>query len=144
MFYLTVLATLLVSGAEKSAAFSEQIAYAPNNVKVVGVLRYGQTSGLVEYSGTPQYRAFVFEGQGHDQIEVTVTGAGPNAFVAVTDPGLNVIASGAGHLSVSLPDRGPDTETFYVVFKGQMNRPAHMSVQLRKNGGAASSPDATR
>ncbi len=143
MFLLTVLATLLVNGAEKSAISPEQIAYAPNDVKVVGVLRYGETSGPIEYSDTPPYRAFVFEGQGRDQIEVTVTGAGQNAFVAVADPALNVIASGTGHLSVSLPDRGPDTETFYVVFKDQIDRPAHLSVQLKKNGVAAVAPDTT-
>ncbi len=96
MFLLTVLATLLVNGAEKSAISPEQIAYAPNDVKVVGVLRYGETSGPIEYSDTPPYRAFVFEGQGRDQIEVTETGAGQNAFVAVADPALNVIASGTG------------------------------------------------
>jgi hypothetical protein len=149
MVLLTVLATLLARGAEKSAASPEQIAqqqisYAPTDVKILGVLNYGQRSEPVEYSNTPQYRAFVFEGQGNDRIEITVTGAGENAFIAVADPGLNVIASGTGHLSVSLPDRGPDTETFYVVFKCQMNRPARMSVQLKKTGSATVSPDATR
>jgi hypothetical protein len=144
MVLLSVLATLLVSGAEKSAASPEQIAYAPDDVKIVGVLNYGQKSEPVEYSHTPQYRAFVFEGRGNDRVEIVVTGAGQNAFVAVADPGLNVIASGTGHLSVSLPDHGPDTETFYVVFKDPTNRPSRMSVQLKKTGGAAVSSDATR
>jgi hypothetical protein len=141
---LTLLATSLVSGVEKSAASSEQIAYVASDVKVVGVLRYGQTSGPVAYSDTPQYRAFVFEGHGNDRIEVTVTGAGQNAFVAVADPALNAIASGTGHLSVTLPDRGPDPETFYVVFKDRTNRQTRISVQLKKNAGAGVSSDATR
>jgi hypothetical protein len=139
----TVLATLLVSGAEKSAASPEQISYAPNQMKIVGVLRYGQTSVPVQYSRSPQYRAFVFEGQGGDRVQITVTGANRQAFVAVADPSLNVIASGIGRLSVSLPDRGPDREGYYVVFKDQMNRPARMSVQVKKTG-AEASPDATR
>jgi hypothetical protein len=144
MVLLAALATLLASGAEKSAASPEQISYAPTDVKILGVLNYGQRSEPVEYSHTPQYRAFVFEGRGNDRVEIVVTGAGENAFVAVTDPGLNVIASGTGHLSVSLPDQGPDTETFYVVFKDQTNRPARMSVQIKKTGGAEVSRDATR
>jgi hypothetical protein len=146
---LTVLATLLVTGlvtgAEKSAASPERIvSYSPNDVKIVGVLRYGQTSAPVKYSDSPRYRAFVFEGQGRDRVEITVTGASRNTFVAVADPSLNVIASGTGRLSVSLPDRGPDLEGYYVVFKDRMNRPARMSVQLKKTGGAEASPDATR
>jgi hypothetical protein len=101
-------------------------------------------SGPVAHSDTPQYRAFVFEGHGNDRIEVTVTGAGENAFVAVADPALKAIASGTRHLSVTLPDRGPDPETFYVVFKDRMNRQTRISVQLKKNAGAAVSTDATR
>ncbi len=141
---LSLLTTLLARGVEKSAASAERISYAPNDVKVVGVLSYGQKSAPVEYSGSPQYRAFVFDGQGNDRIEVRVTGATQDVFVAVADPGLNVIASGTGHLSVSLPDQGPATEAFYVVFKDRTNRPARMSVQLKKTGGATVSSEATR
>jgi hypothetical protein len=141
---LSLLTSLLGSGAEKSAASGERISYAPNDVKIVGVLSYGEKSAPVEYSGSPQYRAFVFDGQGNDRIEVTVTGAGQDVFVAIADPALNVIASGAGHLSVSLPDQGPAAEAFYVVFKDRMNRPARLSVQLKKTGGATVSSEATR
>ena len=141
---LSLLTALLGSGAEKSTASAERISYAANDVKIIGVLSYGQKSARVEYSGPPQYRAFVFEGQGNDRIEVAVIGAGQNIFVAVADPALNVIASGTGHLSVSLPDQGPATEAFYVVFKARMNRPAPMFVQLKKTGGATVSSEATR
>jgi hypothetical protein len=141
---LSLVTTLLASGAEKIAASPQRISYAPDDVKIVGVLSYGQKSGPVAYSGSPQYRAFVFDGQGNDRIEVTVTGAGQDVFVAIADPGLNMIASGTGHLSVSLPDQGPATEAFYVVFKDPMNRPTRMSVQLKKTGGAAVSSEATR
>jgi hypothetical protein len=144
MVLLAVLVALLASGAEKSAASPEQISYAPADVKILGVLNYGQKSEPVEYSDTPQYRAFVFEGRANERVEIVVTGAGENAFIALADPGLNVIASGSGHLSVSLPDQGPDIETFYVVFKDQANRPARMSVQIKKTGGAEASRDATR
>jgi hypothetical protein len=140
MVLLTVLATLLVSGAEKSAVS----AYPPDDVKIVGVLNYGQKSGPVEYTDTPQYRAFLFAGQGDDQVDVRVTGAAENAFIALADQGLNVIATGAGHLSASLPNHGPDAEMYYVVFKDSMNRPARMSVQVNRTGGAAAATNATR
>ena len=143
MVLLTVLATLLVSGAEKSAASPEQVVYAADDVKIVGVLNYGQKSGPVEYSDTPKYRAFLFAGQGDDQVEVRVTGATENAFIALADQSLSIIATGAGHLSASLPNHGPDAEMFYIVFKDPMNRPARMSVQVNKTGRAAAA-DATR
>ena len=135
---IALLATFLISGAEKSSTSAEQIAFAPNDLKIVGVLDYGQTSPLVEASG--QYTAFVFNGNGNDRVEVTVTGD-RNAFVAIADPSLNKVASGTGSLSVSLPYRGPDTEAFYVVFKSQ-NHTARLI--LRKTGGVQPSPDATR
>jgi hypothetical protein len=140
MILFTVLASLLVSGAEKSAASS----YPPDDVKVVGVLNYGQKSGPVEYSETPRYRAFLFAGQGDDQVDVRVSGAAANAFIALADQGLNVIATGAGHLSASLPNHGPDAEMYYVVFKGSMNRTARISVQVNKTGGAEAATTATR
>jgi hypothetical protein len=143
MVLLTVLATLLVSGAEKSAASPEQIAYSPDDVKILGVLNYGQRSAPVEYAGAPQYRAFLFAGQGNDQVDVRVTGASPDAFIALADQSLKVVATGTGHLSVALPDHGPDAEMYYVVFK-QANRPARMSVQVNKTGGATAATDATR
>jgi len=145
---LTVLATLLVGGAEKSAASQDQVSYSPNDMKILGVLDYGQKSSPVEYSNTPQYRAFLFAGQGNDQVEVTVAGAAQGAFIALTDQSLNVVATGTGHLAVSLPDHGPDAEMFYVVFKEATNRPAHLSVQVKKTGNSAAlavnTPDATR
>jgi len=142
MVLLTVLATLLVSGAEKSAASPERISYAPDDVKIVGVLNYGQKSGPVEYSDTPQYRAFLFAGEANDRVDVMVTEPAKSAFIALADQSLNVIATGAGHLSVSLPNHGPDAEMYYVVFKDPANRPARMSVQVNKTGGAAVLPAA--
>jgi len=138
------LATLLAIGVEKSSAQAERISYAPSEVKILGVLRYGQTSQPVEYSETPEYRAFVFSGHGNDRVEVTVTGADHNVFIAVADSSLNMIASGTGRLSVALPDRGPDEEAFYVVFKDRMNRPARLSLEIKKTGNSEAAADSTR
>jgi hypothetical protein len=117
-------------------------AYAPESVKVLGTLDYGQTSRPVVYSKAPGYRAFVFTGDGNDQIEVTLTGAGRNTPVAVADSSLKVIGRGTGRLSLTLPYRGPDTEAYYIVFK-DVNQPSRLVVRLRKTGPARPA-DATR
>jgi hypothetical protein len=149
-----LLGGMLASGQEKSSnptdptivpvSFPAQpAAYSPDDMKILGTLDSGQTSKLVEYSSTPQYRAFVFEGNGHDQVVVTVTGANSKAFVALADSSLTPIASGTGQLSATLPYHGPDTEAFYIIFKGNTNQPARLAVHLKKIPAVAQAPDAT-
>ncbi len=122
-------------------ATAPRTTYAPADVKILGTIDSGHTSRPVEYSSKPRYRAFVFEGNGHDQVEVAVTGLNGRSFVALTDSSLNLIASGMGHLTTTLPYRGPDTEAFYIVFKGTTNQPGRLAVHLKKVPAAA---DATR
>ena len=76
-----LLAAMVAFGQEKSAdrascllVFRRNIMHTlPNDIKVLGMLDNGQTSKPAEYFSTPKYRAFVFEGNGHDQVEITVT-----------------------------------------------------------------------
>jgi hypothetical protein len=119
-------------------------AYSHNDIKVLGVLDDGQSSKLAEYSSTPKYRAFVFEGYGHDQVEVTVTGTNQKAYVALADAGLTPIASGLGRLAVTLPYHGPDKEAFYILVTNLTNQPARLSVHLKKMAASPQPPDATR
>jgi hypothetical protein len=113
-------------------------------MKIVGTLNSGETSKPVEYSSTPEYRAFVFEGNGHDQIQVTVTGDNRKAVIALADSTLTPIATGIGQLSAALPYHGPDTEAFYILFKGSTNQPARLTVHLKTTPAAAQPSDATR
>jgi hypothetical protein len=106
--------------------------YAASDIKIVGTLNSGQTSPMVEYVRPGQYRAFVFEGNGHDSVDITVTGADGKAFVALADSTLTPIASGIGHLSASLPYHGPDVEAFYILLKPTSARPARFTVHLKK------------
>jgi hypothetical protein len=99
---------------------------------MLGTLDNGQTSKPVEYSNTPQYRAFVFEGSGHDQVEVTVTGGNGKAFIALADSTLSPIARGSGRLSATLPYHGPDIEAFYILVKSSANQPEQFAVHLKK------------
>jgi hypothetical protein len=119
-------------------------AFSSNDIKVLGVLDDGQSSKLAEYTSTPKYRAFVFEGNGRDQVEVTVTGTNQKAYVALADSSLNPIASGLGRLAVRLPYHGPDKEAFYIVVKNLTNQPARLSVHLKKIAASPQPPDATR
>jgi hypothetical protein len=142
---------MTVAGQEKSAAPTvaavrfpgQQSSYSPNDIKILGTLNSGQTSKLVEYTITPKYGAFVFEGNGHDQVEVTVTGGNRNAYVALADSTLTPIASGIGRLSTKLPYHGPDTEAFYILIKNLSKQPARLEVHLKKTPGDQPS-DATR
>jgi len=142
---------MTAAGQEKSAAPTlvpvsfpvQQLSYSPDDIKILGTLDSGQTSKLVEYTITPKYGAFVFEGNGRDQVEITVTGGNGKAYVALADSTLTPIASGIGHLSTSLPYHGPDTEAFYILIKNLNKQPARLEVHLQKTPGVQPS-DATR
>jgi hypothetical protein len=116
--------------------------YSSADIKILGTLDNGQTSKPAEFTSTPKYRAFVFEGNGHDQVEITVSGASRKAYVALADSTLIPIASGLGSVAVSLPYHGPDTEAFYILVKNLNSQPARLTVHLRKNPGPPA--DATR
>jgi hypothetical protein len=122
---------------------AQQTAYSSNDIQVLGTLGNGQTSKLVEYSRTPQYRAYVFEGNGRDQVEVTAIGADRHAFIALADQSLNPIASGTGRVSVTLPYHGPDAEAFYILFKASAGQPTRLAVHLKQTAAPTPAPDAT-
>ena len=109
-----------------------QSSYSPNDIKILGTLQSGQSSKLLGYSITPKYGAFVFEGNGRDQVEITVTGGNRNAYVALADSTLTPIASGIGRLSTTLPYHGPDTEAFYILIRNLNKQPARLEVHLKK------------
>jgi hypothetical protein len=114
----------------------QPVSYVPSDVKILGALDYGQTSDSVDYSASPPYCAFIFNGYGGETVEATVLGTERKAFVAITDSSLVQIASGATHLSVRLPDRGPDIEAWYIVFRTVDNGPARFTVKLTKTENA--------
>ncbi len=115
--------------------------FSPDQIKTMGTLDSGQTVTLVATAASPEYRAFVFEGKGHDQVVITVTGASRQAYVALADSTLTPIASGMGRLATSLPYHGPDTEAFYILIKGSLNQ--RLAVHLMKIS-ASPVADATR
>jgi hypothetical protein len=144
LFYASMAALLggtMAVGQEKNAQAAvvpvhfptqQQWSFSPDDMRTVGTLDSGQTSKPVEFSQTPKYRAFVFEGKGHDRVEITVAGPAQKAYVALADSTLTPIASGIGRLSVTLPYHGPDTEAFYILVKNLASQPARLTVHLEK------------
>lgn len=110
--------------------------YQPADVKVVGALDYGQTSDPVDYSDVPHYRAFVFNGNSGDRIDVLIQGADRKAFLAIADGTLKQLASGTTHLTFTLPNTGPDPEAYYIVFRDSENKAARFTVELKKRNAA--------
>jgi hypothetical protein len=103
-----------------------------DDVKVVGDLSYGQTSAPVECSGVPSFCAFVFNGQGDDRIEIDVSSAEGKAFVAIADGALAELTRGTNRVVFSLPRRGPDAESYYIVFRDSESKPRRFMVALKK------------
>lgn len=103
-----------------------------DDVKIVGDLKYGQTSDPVACSAGPSYCAFVFNGQGNDRIEVNVNGGDGTAFVAIADGTLAQLTSGTNQVVFSLPKKGPDAEAYYIVFRDREGKPGRFTVALRK------------
>src|ERR1700687_4364977 len=63
--------------------------FPPADVKIMGDLRYGQTSSAVDCSKKSPYYAFVFNGKANERVEVVVKSDDRQAFVAIADPSLN-------------------------------------------------------
>ena len=105
--------------------------FRPDDVKVLGDLKYGQTSSPVECSTS--YCAFVFNGNGNDQIEVNVNGADGKTFVVLADGSLSRLSSTSRNRIVfSLPSRGPDAEAYYIVFGDVEHKLRRFVVALKK------------
>lgn len=123
----TLLLILLTAGAWASAENLK-----PADVKVFGALDYGDTSETVEYTGTPAFGAFLFNGSGKDRIEITVRSADRQAFVAIADGSLKQLASGTAKLTFTLPDHGSDPEAYYILFREAEGKPARFTVTVKK------------
>ena len=120
------------TGMFATVAFLAGQNFKVDDVKVVGDLSYGQTSAPVEYTGVPSYCAFVFNGRGDDRIEIDVSSAEGKAFVAIADGALAELITGTNRVVFSLPRRGPDRETYYIVFRDSESKPRRFIVALKK------------
>jgi len=112
--------------------------FPPKEVKIEGDMQFGDTSEPVECAPTPKYHAMVFNAHGGDRVEVTVTAEGHRAHVSIADPSLNELAKGEGRVTFVLPDRGPDIEAYYIVFRDADEKPAKFVVSLKKLAGTPS------
>lgn len=106
--------------------------FKPAEVTIVGDIDYGKTSDPIECSGPPRYRALVFNGSSGDRIELTLRGGDRKAFVALADDRLTRLASGVGHLAFTLPEKGPDAQAYYIVFRDSEDQSATFTVELKR------------
>lgn len=125
----TLLGGVAALGQEKTAVppvapivYSARQSFSPIDMKTMGTIDSGQTVTLMDGLHSPKYRALVFQGNGHDQVEITVTGGNRKAYIALADASLSPIASGMGRLATSLPYHGPDTEAFYILILASPNQ----------------------
>jgi hypothetical protein len=114
--------------------------YVPGEVKVLGILDYGQTRNAMDCAAKQHYRAFVFSGYGGDRVQIALKGVNPAASFAVTDSTLVPIGNGTSSVTVALPYRGPDIEVYYIVFPAT-NRAAPVTVQVKKVGRDMRAPE---
>jgi hypothetical protein len=121
-----ITAILFIAGLAAAESFP------PADVKIMGDLRYGQTSDAVECSSASPYYAFVFNGKANERVEVIVKSEDRQAFVALADPSLNQLTSGTGHVTITLPDHGPDAEAYYIVFRDSESKDGRFTVELKK------------
>jgi hypothetical protein len=131
---LGCLAAMVAVAQEKPTGIFASIApqsYSPAQVRVLGDVEYGQSKTAARYAAGPRYRAFVFSGYGGDKVEITLKGPAAKMPIVLADSTLNQIAAGTSQLSVSLPNRGPDIEVWYVLTD---NTPAQFTVQVKKIG----------
>ena len=106
--------------------------FQPADVKIMGDLRYGQTSPAVDCSSASPFYAFVFNGKANERVDIVVKSPDRQAFVALADPSLEQITSGTGHLTFTLPNRGPDAEAYYIVFRDSESKDGKFTVELNK------------
>lgn len=119
----------IAAGTVQPVTYLAQVKpYSANQIKVVGTLNSGETGHVAEMPAMPGYRAFVFEGNGNDRVQITITQG--KAYIALADSTLMPIAGGMGGLNTTLPYHGPDIEAFYILVKGSPNQ--RLAVHLNK------------
>ena len=122
-----LLAVLLCAVAFGATQFS------PADVTILGDIDYGQTSPTLDCPGEPKYCALVFNANGGDKVQVTVSAG--KAVVALADGTLTELARGSGTLVFSLP-ASQEPVTYYIVMRDEGGKPGKFTVELKKLGGA--------
>ena len=103
--------------------------FSPADVTILGDIDYGQTSPTLDCPGQPKYCALVFNANGGDKVQVTVSGG--KALVALADGTLTELTRGTGKVVFSLP-ASQDPVTYYIVLRDEEGKPGKFTVDLRK------------
>lgn len=122
-------------GALTMAAVCGQPAYfRDEEVSVVGEIQYGQTSGKIEYTGKPIYRAFWFDGHAGDSVDIKITSINGQAMASLTDSSYKPLVSNFGShvVTVLQSSADPYPNRYFIVFAEERRRPATFTVTLLK------------
>jgi len=135
----TVVMAILLTLTTPSAAPADDFSH---DMKIVGTLEYGQTTGGIAYTNLPKYRALKFAGRKGDLIEVWVRSATGDAVAWVLDDQFKILAMNDdadgttvnARIALTLPGNSndPDITTYYVVFRDYSLASANFTVSLAR------------
>jgi hypothetical protein len=139
---LAGVAIVACAASEEPAADTEAEALrALKPQEIIGALAYGETSAPVEYTETPLYRAYKFQGKAGDLVDVWVrSSSGGDAHAWLLRSSFSTLASNAdadaqtrdAHITAKLGSTG----TYYIAFREENREEATFTVSLAR----ASSP----
>ena len=105
--------------------------FSPADVVILGDIDYGQTSPELDCPAAPKYCALVFNANGGDKVQATVSGGSGKALIAFADGALNELSRGSGKLTFTLP-ASQDPVTYYAIFRDETEKAGKLKLDLRK------------
>lgn len=130
-------APLAETFASNVEAGKEDTLYA--RMTIVGSLEYGDTSRTVRYSKTPRYRAFKFEGNPGDEVDIWVRGPRGDAVAFLLDNEKQILAQNDdadattlnAHITATLTaNADTDVHTYYIALRDYYYESRHFTVTL--------------
>jgi hypothetical protein len=107
---------------------------APGSTRVLGALKYGQTSASALYTKTPLYRAYTFAGKKGDKVDIWVRGSTGDAITWLLDDNSSIVAQNDdasssvwdSHIIATLKLTG----THYIVYRDYYQESRYFKVTL--------------
>lgn len=129
----------------EDVAESEDALRALTASEIVGTLAYGETSGPIQYTEDPTYRAFAFEGAKGDEIEIDVHADSADARAWLLAPNFRTLkwnddASSStrdSHVTHELTQTGKH----YIAFREKNYEEATFTVSLKKKAAPVATDD---
>lgn len=105
--------------------------FSPSDVTILGDIDYGQTSPALNCPGEPKFCALVFNANGGDKVELSISGGSGKSLIALADGALNELTRASGNLVFTLP-ASQEPVTYYAIFRDEAGKASDLKLQLRK------------